>query len=288
MAHRAMQNSVARRQNLELPAAPPESSVLVVSALWVAVGLILASASVGVALGQAGDEAPCRPAAAPLPVEQVVENLAQRNAQRAQALQHYVSRRRYQLEYSGFPADRRAEIVVEARYAAPATKEFTIVSQSGSALLINKVFKKLLEGEQEALEPENQSRTALNDSNYEFCLLEYQHAGDLGVYVLSLKPKLKNKFLYSGKIWVDGTDFAVMRIEAEPAKNPSFWIKKSLIQHAYTRVGDFWLPSENHTTGLVRLGGRAVLTILYTDYTVVSARGTTQLQSSLTGGHSKP
>ena len=288
MAHRAIENSVARRQNLELRVTPPGSSVFVVSALWLAVVLILASASVGVAMGQADDETSCQPASSPLPVQQIVENLAQKNAERALALQRYVSRRRYLLEYFGLPGDRRAEIVVEARYAAPTTKEFTIVSQSGSAVLINKVLKKLLEGEQEALEPENQSRTALNDSNYEFCLLEYQHAGDLGVYVLSLKPKLKNKFLYRGKIWVDAKDFAVMRIEAEPAKNPSFWIKKSQVQHAYTRVGDFWLPSENHTTSSVRLGGRAVLTIQYTDYTVVSARGTTQLQSSLTGGHSKP
>ena len=287
MAHRAMPSSVARRGSPDTPAASPESRASF-SALGIAVVLILASASVGVAMGQPGEEPPCQPVAAPLPVEQVVENLAQRNAERARALERYVSRRRYLLEYSGFPGDRRAEMVVEARYAAPTTKGFTIVSQSGSAALINKVFKKLLEGEQEALEPENQSRTALNNSNYEFCLLEYQHAGDLSVYVLSTTPKLKNKFLYRGKIWVDAKDFAVIRIEAEPAKNPSFWIKKSQIQHAYARVGEFWLPSENHTTSWVRLGGRAVLTILYTDYTVVSVRGAAQLQSSLTGGQSKP
>lgn len=287
MTSRAMGNRVARRRNPETPAASPESRPSF-SAPGIAVVLILAASSVGIAAGQTGDRASCPAVAAPQSVEQVVENLAQKNAERAQALARYVSRRRYLLEYFGFPGDRRAEMVVEARYAAPTTKEFAIVSQSGSAALINKVFKKLLEGEQEALEPENQSRTALNNSNYEFCLLEYQQTGDPGVYVLGLTPKLKNKFLYRGKIWVDGKDFAVMRIEAEPAKNPSFWIKKSLIQHAYTRVGDFWLPSENHTTTSVRLGGRAVLTILYTDYTVVSAQGTTQLQSSLTGGPSKP
>lgn len=216
-----------------------------------------------------------------------VENLAQRNAERAQALERHVGRRRYQLDYTGFPGNRRAEMVVEAKYAAPATKEFTILSQDGSATIINKVFKKMLEGEQEALEPENRERTALNTRNYEFCLLEYLPDGDYGTYVLGLTPKLKNKFLYRGKIWVDGKDFAVMRIEAEPAKNPSFWIKKSQIQHAYTRIGDFWLPSENHTTSSVRLGGRAVLTIQYTDYTVVPAQNTAKLQSSLAGGKNK-
>jgi len=287
MAQTAEENSVAQRKNPGLRATLRKARAMV-SVPGMAMALLLAASSAGVALDQTDDPASCQPASAPLPVQQIVENLAQKNAERAQALQRYVSRRRYLLEYSGFPGSRRAEMVVEARYSAPTTKEFTIVSQSGSASLINKVFKKLLEGEQEALEPENQSRTALNNSNYEFCLLEYQPAGDLGVYVLGLKPRLKNKFLYRGRIWVDAKDFAVMRIDAEPAKNPSFWIRKSQILHAYTRIGDFWLPSENHTTTSVRLGGHAVLTILYTDYTVVSAQGTTQLQSILTGGPSKP
>lgn len=286
MASLPIQDRVARRANLAPPAAFPGARVPVV-VLWIGAALLLAWASVGVARGQEGDEASCQPPAAPLRVEQVVEKLAQRNADRAQALRQYVSRRRYQLEYSGFPGERRAEMVVEARYDAPATKEFTIVSQTGSAVLINKVFKKPLEGEREALAPENQERTALNTRNYEFCLLEYQHTSDPGVYVLGLKPKIKNKFLYRGKIWVDGKDFAVMRVEAEPAKNPSFWIRKSEIQHAYTRIGDFWLPSENHTTSSVRLGGRAVLTIQYMEYKVVPAPSPGQLRSSLAGGENK-
>ena len=277
MAHVSIRKGVAHGRNVEVPVASP-------SLLVCASALILAFASTGVAM--ADTEAPCPSVVSPLPVERVVEKLAQRNAERAQALERHVGRRHYLLEYTGFPGNRRAEMVVEAKYSAPATKEFTIVSQTGSATIINKVFKKMLEGEQEALEPENRERTALNTRNYEFCLLEYQRAGDSGTYVLGLTPKLKNKFLYRGKIWVDGKDFAVMRIEAEPAKNPSFWIKKSQIQHAYTRIGDFWLPSENHTTSSVRLGGRAVLTIQYTDYTVVPAQSTAKLQSSL-GGQSK-
>ena len=289
MAHISIQNSVTHRYtrgNLGMSATFPRLRVCA-SAPLMAVVLLLGSASVGVAMGETRAEALCQAVAAPMSVKQVVENLAQRNAERAQALERYMSRRLYQLEYSGFPGNRRAEMVVEAKYAAPATKEFTIVSQTGSTAIINKVFKKMLESEQEALEPENRERTALSTRNYEFCLLEYQRTGDVVAYVLGLKPKLRNKFLYRGKIWVDGKDFAVIRIEAEPAKNPSFWIKKSQIQHAYTRIGDFWLPSENHTTSSARLGGRAVLTIQYTDYTVVSARGTAQLQSSLAGGQSK-
>jgi hypothetical protein len=38
---------------------------------------------------------------------------------------------------------------------------------------------------------------------------------------------------------VDGIDFAVTHIEAEPAQNPSFWTKKSEIHHEYKKVGAF-------------------------------------------------
>jgi hypothetical protein len=66
-------------------------------------------------------------------------------------------------------------------------------------------------------------------------------------------------------------DFAVCRIEAEPAKKPSIWIKRTDIRHAYLKVGDFWLPKENTSVSIIRLGGRATLTIEYQNYEILSA-----------------
>ncbi len=40
-----------------------------------------------------------------------------------------------------------------------------------------------------------------------------------------VEPQTNNKLLFRGRIWVDAEDFAVVRIEAVPAKNPSFWTK---------------------------------------------------------------
>jgi hypothetical protein len=89
--------------------------------------------------------------------------------------------------------------------------------------------------------------------------------------VLRLLPKTKNKFLYRGKIWVDAQDFAVVRIEGEPGKNPSMWIKKTGIAHKYVKVDGFWLPAENHTESFIRLGGKATLSIEYQDYKIIKA-----------------
>ena len=89
--------------------------------------------------------------------------------------------------------------------------------------------------------------------------------------MLNLLPKTSNKYLYRGKIWVDAKDFAVVRIEGEPARNPSFWIKNTEIKHRYVKVNDFWLPAENHTESMIRMGGRAILFIEYKDYRITKA-----------------
>ena len=236
--------------------------------------LVLFSTHLGIAqLAMAqpdGEGGPSVPTAS-LSVEQVVTNLEQRNAQRAAALGQFEGTRVYRMEYRGFPSDREAEMVVKVNFRAPNSKEFTVVSETGSKFVIDHVFKKLLEGEQEAAKGDNRHDTALTRANYDFELAGYETAPEGGQYILNLLPKTKNKFLYRGKIWVDAQDFAVVRIEGEPGKNPSMWIKKTDIAHKYVKVEGFWLPAENHTESLIRLGGKATLSIQYQDYKIIKA-----------------
>jgi hypothetical protein len=208
-----------------------------------------------------------------LNLSQVLDNLVEKNAERADALQKYQGRRFYTLDYTGFPTSLHAEMVVDMIYDAPATKQFKIVSQSGPQWIIDKILKRLLEAELESMSEENRARVALNSSNYDFSGLEREDVPDNCSYVVAVEPKIPSKLLYRGRIWVDSKDFAVCRIEAEPAKNPSFWIKKTDIHHSYLKIGDFWLPSENRSVSAVRGGGRAVLTIKYQNYEILAARG---------------
>jgi len=208
---------------------------------------------------------------APLPVTEIVKNLEERNARRAAALGGFVGTRIYRMQYRGLPGDRDAEMTVNVTYHAPNLKRFNIVSETGSKFIIDHVFKKLLEGEQEAASEENRQRTALNTQNYDFSLAGYEQNSDGGTYILDLSPKTKNKYLYRGRAWVDAKDFAVVRMKGEPGKNPSFWINKTEISHQYLKVNEFWLPAENHTESVIRLGGRAILSIEYRDYKITSA-----------------
>jgi hypothetical protein len=171
------------------------------------------------------------------------------------------------LRYTGFPSTLGAEMQVKVSYAAPGTKEFTIESESGSKLILNRVFHRLLESEKESGSDEaNRTAVALAPSNYRFSLLGCAPGDGRSQYVMRVEPLHDTKYLYRGKVWIDTTDFAVTRIEAQPAKNPSFWTKRTEIHHEYQKVGEFYLPVLNQTVTDVRLGGKAVLTIRYLDY----------------------
>jgi hypothetical protein len=210
-------------------------------------------------------------AATDLSAEEVVSRLVQRNLERARALESYQGTRVYRLEYHGFPGSRSAEMVVDAKYRAPGTKEFTVRSEKGSQLIIDRVFKRMLESEKEAVSEENQRHVALNQDNYNFALTGHETTPAGSFYILSVEPRTNNKLLYRGRIWVDAQEFAVTRIEGAPAKNPSFWTKETKIVQVYTKVGDFWLPASNRSTSAIRLGGQANFTIDYQDYQVTAA-----------------
>jgi hypothetical protein len=204
-----------------------------------------------------------------LSTDQVVDNLVRRNQERAQALLHSEATRVYRIVYKGLPSDRVAEMTVQATYERPSSKEFTIVSQSGSKLIAKHVFKKLLESEKEAAQSAMSAKTQLNRDNYNFAFAGYEPSNTGGQYILRVDPKERSKYVYRGLVWVDAADFAVTRIEAEPAENPSFWTKKSQIRQDYGKVQGFWLPLKNESVSYIRLGGRATLTIEYRDYRLI-------------------
>jgi hypothetical protein len=228
------------------------------------------------------------PGPAQLTVPQIVDQLVKRNADRANALRSYRGRRLYRLDYVGFPTHLHAEMLVDLTYTAPASKEFTVVSQSGEKWIINHVFKRLLETERAAVKGENWKHTAIDNQNYNFTSGVDDGADPLCPYSLAVEPKVPSKFLFRGRVWVNAKDFAVCRIEAEPAKNPSVWIKRTDIHHVYVKVGDFWLPKENKSVSIIRLGGRATLSIEYQNYEILSAHSLAETDvggAPTAGGH---
>jgi len=211
---------------------------------------------------------------APLTADEVINQVVRMNEVRAKALESYSSLRTYHLECHCL-SHKKADMVVRTDYRAPNKKEFTIVSESGSGTVRDRVFKKLLEAEQESMRDKNQQHTAITPENYTFELSEYTKTDTDEFYVLDAQPRSKNKFLFRGHIWVNAKDFAITRVEGEPAVNPSWWTVKTDFKRTYQKIGDFWLPESNESETKVRVFGTAVLTIEYREYqTTQTGNGT--------------
>jgi len=195
---------------------------------------------------------------------QIAERVAQHERQQASRLAGYRSLRHYSIEYHGFGRELRATMDAEIRYDAIAGKSFRIVSQSGSGALCNRVLKRALESEVAA--SKDRAATALTSVNYRFRAAGADTVDGREAYMLDVDPLTPNKFLYRGRIWVDAKEFAVLKMDVEPGRNPSFWISHTVIHHVNAKAGDFWLPERNQSTSKVRIGGAATLTIDYGTY----------------------
>ena len=224
------------------------------------------TACVLLVVGGARGESP-NPALPPsLTAPAIVEQMQRHSRMQNEELKHYQELRHYQVQYKGFSADLLGKMDVAVTFDVATGKSFRIVSQTGSRLLCDKVLKKAVDSELEA--SHDQSATALTPTNYKFELTGTEIIDGRPAYVLAVEPVKDSKFLYRGKIWVDAADFAVMRIKAEPAKNPSFWILRPQITFTSSKTGGFWLPASNRSETKVRVGGTAIFTIDYGTYQI--------------------
>lgn len=207
--------------------------------------------------------------AAPAPpptTDTIVERMMTARAHQARQLQALDVVRNYRIDYSGFGGTRHAEMQVVSSYVSPDKKDFRVLSQSGSKFLLDHILSKLLDSEKDYQLDEADSD--LSARNYQFKLLGTEQVAGNDAYVLEINPRRKAKYLCRGKIWVSSRDFAIIRLEGEPAKNPSFWVSHTEMANTYQKVGDFWLPVHKDATTDVRLGGKAVLAIDFSGYRI--------------------
>ena len=106
----------------------------------------------------------------------------------------------------------------------------------------------------------------ITPANYTFNVLGQDTLDSGPAYVLAIIPKTENKYLIKGRIWVNAKDYSIVRVEGQPARDPSFWVHDVHFIHTYQRVGQFWFASSTHSTSEIRIFGRSELTIENSNY----------------------
>jgi outer membrane lipoprotein-sorting protein len=216
--------------------------------------LAIVLSAVTIASAQTGDLLPS--------AEAVVAKMMQFDGQRQSELTGYTATRHYAADNKS----RHAEMLVRVTCDSSGAKQFTILSEAGSGSIRKHVFHKLLSEETEASRRGTRTSTRLIPDNYNFQMVGQETIETGPAYLLSVVPKTQNKYLIDGKIWVDANDYSIVRIEGQPARNPSFWVRSVHFVHTYQKVGSFWFASSTHTTSEIRIFGDSELTIENSDY----------------------
>jgi hypothetical protein len=194
--------------------------------------------------------------------DDVVARMLQGDVERRSELTGYTALRRY----IAVNKDRRAEMLVRVDCSPEGSKQFTILSDGGSSSIRKHVFYKILNEESEASRRETRDGSRITPANYKFQMIGRQALDSGPAYVLAVVPKTENKYLFEGRIWVNAKDWSIVRIEGQPARNPSFWVHDVHFVHTYQRVGQFWFASSTRSTSEVRIFGPSELTIENYDY----------------------
>jgi hypothetical protein len=210
--------------------------------------------------------------------DDVVAKMIDRDRDRQAALEGYTARRHYLLENERY--HKRAEMLVRMKCVKGGAKEFEIVSSAGWGGARKHVFPRLLSAETDASQPGSHERSRIIPANYSFEMLGAETVNQRQAYVIAVTPKTSNKYLMQGKIWVDAEEYAIVRIEGQPAKNPSFWIKSVHFVHTYTKQGPFWLPLSDNSVTDVRVFGSTELKIEYFGYVPSASPATASNESS--------
>jgi hypothetical protein len=194
----------------------------------------------------------------------IVVKMAERDRERRQSLRGYTAARRYVLENAQHR--KQAEMLVRVDANEQGMKTFSMTSSAGWGAARKHVFPKLLSEETDASKPELQKLSQIAPENYMFTLAGTEVIDSRDTYVIVLAPKVPSKYLIRGRIWIDAGDYALVRVEGEPAKSPSFWIKSIHFVHQYAKDGPYWFPAYDRSVSDARFFGSTEVRIEYFNY----------------------
>ncbi len=172
--------------------------------------------------------------------------------------------RRYVLENDRM--HKRAELLAHMESGSDGTQHFEVVEADGWKAAEKHVFRKMLESEAEASSPQVRVRTQVNAENYDFQMVGTDMIGGRLAYAIDVTPKRHEDRLFAGRVWIDAQDYALVKVEGKPAKNPSFWTRSIHFTHTYQKNGPFWFPVSTESVTDVRIFGTTKVTINYFDY----------------------
>jgi hypothetical protein len=161
-----------------------------------------------------------------------------------------------------------AEMTVRDTYKKGVGKEYTVLSQSGSGMVLHFGLKPLIDNEKTINLPGNVEKSWFTSANYEMTLKPggVQRLNGRDCYVLAIKPRGKATNLIIGTLWADAKDGSLVQIEGVASKSPSAFAGTTHMMRQYANINGFAMAIHARAESTSMLFGRTVVTIDYSDY----------------------
>jgi hypothetical protein len=98
--------------------------------------------------------------------------------------------------------------------------------------------------------------TDISHDNYDFRFIREEDVNGHHCYVLELLPRRNAKNLLHGNIWVDAQTYLLHRVEGEPVRSSSWWLRDVRIVLLFGYVGEMWMQTSSESTADVRIVGQ--------------------------------
>lgn len=143
---------------------------------------------------------------------------------------------------------------------------YRVIREGGSDLIRGRVFRSLLENEEQIFANGDLSRSSFTETNYE---LTPGDSVEPGLVKLFARPKRKDITLIDGAVYITDTDADLVRVEGQLARNPSFWTRRVDVVKQYGRIRGLRVPVRVESTAQMRIAGTATMTMTY-DYEMIN------------------
>lgn len=168
-----------------------------------------------------------------------------------------------------------AEMTVRDTYQKGIGKAYTILSESGSELLLKIGLHPLLDNEKSINDPARIGQSLFTSTNFEMKLMPggLQPIDGRACYALAVTPKRQASNMIDGTIWVDAKDYTLVKIQGIASKSPSPLAGTTHMMRQYVSISGYSMAAHAHAESNSFLFGRTVVVIDYTDYHLQSRPG---------------
>ncbi|HEX4321524.1 MAG TPA: hypothetical protein VHZ52_11510 [Acidobacteriaceae bacterium] len=208
--------------------------------------------------------------------QQIIQGIDAAVLARARSISRYTVQEHYFLYRNG-EANPAAEETIQTVYLRATGKEYTHLSQSGSALWRAEVIDKILAGEKDLNLANHREGAWITSKNYELHP-EPGRVQQNGVQciVVDLKPLRKSPHLFNGKIWVDASDYTVVRLEGIPSQSPNVLAGQATVSREYIKIDGFSMATHAQAHSHTFLFGDTLLKIDYSGYKIETDHSASQ------------